>query len=132
MNTSSLICQSLQYSVQTPYPGGYTVVSTKATSSLLNADFYNIFGHYITYLLLLILVSTAVVLTFLILAPDKIPEPSIKQIRQRSSHTDQLCIIHYIIYIRVIYNVPRHATHLKHGTFRCAFNVYRRDTNHIS
>lgn len=41
--------------------GGYTVLSTKAISSLLNVYFYEIFTNYMTAGLLIILFASAVV-----------------------------------------------------------------------
>ncbi|KAL2911364.1 hypothetical protein HK105_209176 [Polyrhizophydium stewartii] len=40
--------------------GGYTVLATKALSSLLKYTFLVMFGHWITYLMLFVLVTTAV------------------------------------------------------------------------
>ncbi|KAH6601511.1 hypothetical protein BASA50_001549 [Batrachochytrium salamandrivorans] len=40
--------------------GGYTVLATKALSSLLKLSFLTLFGHWVTYLMLFVLVSTAV------------------------------------------------------------------------
>ncbi|KAJ3311837.1 hypothetical protein HDV04_003577 [Boothiomyces sp. JEL0838] len=40
--------------------GGYTVLSIKAVSSLLNLEFYNMFTHWVSYLMLFVLASTAV------------------------------------------------------------------------
>ncbi|KAJ3392052.1 hypothetical protein HDU92_008650 [Lobulomyces angularis] len=44
--------------------GGYTVLSTKAISSLINLTFFDMFTHPITYLMLFILISTAVFVLF--------------------------------------------------------------------
>ena len=46
--------------------GGYTVLSIKALSSLLKMDIVEMFSHWITYLMLLVLVSTGVVSSLLI------------------------------------------------------------------
>jgi hypothetical protein len=40
--------------------GGYTVISTKATSALLNLSFFKFFTYPISYLMLIILVSSAI------------------------------------------------------------------------
>ena len=40
--------------------GGYTVLSTKALSSLLSTMFLNAFGWWITWILLLVLIVTSI------------------------------------------------------------------------
>ncbi len=41
--------------------GGFSVLSTKALSSLLTRNWYFVFTHWLTYILIFVLVSTAVV-----------------------------------------------------------------------
>lgn len=46
--------------------GGYTVLSTKAISSLINLTFFKMFTYPITYVMILVLASTAILqITFL-------------------------------------------------------------------
>lgn len=49
------VCLHLQYVI-----GGYTVLATKGVSSLLSLSFYKMFTYPISYLLVFVLVSTAV------------------------------------------------------------------------